>query len=195
MRKVHHGEIFQNALFDFFHAEMVGVENLPRLFHVFVVLGVNRPFERAKPVDVTSGHVGVRRAGAHFHEAAEFFLRLFGNLFRHAAVFDFFLINGVFVFVFAEFVADGAHLLAQIIFLLVFVYAVFHLLRNDLVYFSQFRFVGEQRAKFEKALFGVGFFKQALFLGVAQSELQSQPGSENVGVAVKLRQSFRHAFA
>ena len=140
-----HGEVFKNTVLDLFQAIMVLIQYFLGDIEVFFNLGVLFPRDTQHPVEIIAHHRRFRRHWAHGAQLLQLSLRLFLSFFAELGFVDFFLKFGQFVlavFVIAQFLLNGLHLLIQIIFALGFLHltldpatdALFHLHHTDFAF-------------------------------------------------------------
>ena len=76
-RQFQNGEIFRDALFDFFKTVMIGIEHLHTVFQVFGVFRFFRPRQGQYLIEVACDDGVFRRRAGHFAHAMHFFEAFF----------------------------------------------------------------------------------------------------------------------
>ncbi len=87
-RELAHREIFDDAALDLLEAEMVGVEDAPRLGDVDRLLLGQRPGQFDQPVEIGPDHAVFAGGLGHALQAAKLLARLVVDLLRHLGVGD-----------------------------------------------------------------------------------------------------------
>ncbi len=112
-----HREKFDDALFNLIEAEVVRVENAPRLPHVDRVGLGALPGQLDQPVEIGTHHGVLARGVGHALQALCFLRRLLLDFFGHAGLGDRFPelldLGGLALLALAQFLLDRFHLLAQ----------------------------------------------------------------------------------
>lgn len=164
------GEVFDYAVFDFFEAVVVAVEDFLGGFQVAFIAGGFAPWEIEQPFDVCAGNGGLGRHGGHLCQAVEFAGGFLAGFVAHFAAVDFvgeFFDFHIVVAAEAEFFFDNLELFVEEVFFLAFA-DLGSDLRHDLVFeFEELVFHGEELAEkyefmveilgFQKLLFVAGF--------------------------------------
>jgi len=108
-----HGDVLDDAVLDVLQARVIGVEHLPGVDGIELVLGGLAPRNRDHPVEVGADHLALAALPGAL-EAAQLALGLLAHGLRHAGLID---LRAVLVderaVVLAELLADRLHLLAQ----------------------------------------------------------------------------------
>ena len=111
-----YSQVFDNPFLYFIQSEVISVQNLLRVLHVVVILGINTPWQLQHRLQIIQLGGVVRRVHMHVFEPFEFFLKLCSHRFRPGFVFRTLaqFLYGLFVAVFvAKVLFDGLHLLLQ----------------------------------------------------------------------------------
>ena len=117
------GEIFQDALFDFFEVVMVFVENFAHIWNIEIVFGELAPRQVHEPIEIRFDDVIFGGGGRHGLHAVQFAPRFFFRLFGHSGFGNLFVVACDFGFLlaaFAQLFLNLFQLLAQDVFALIF---------------------------------------------------------------------------
>ena len=155
--------MFNDAVFYLFQAIMIRIQHCARMCKVKVILRLLRPRQIKHTFNVVAHLRLLMRASGQIAEAVDFFFHRFAQFLRHILLFKAFqerirlrLIR------FAQLRADGFHLLAQIVFLLVFIHPAFDFLRNASIHAQDLNFIQHERKGFAQAFRHVKAFQHAL---------------------------------
>ena len=141
--------MFDDAVFDFFHAKVVAVEHFLRLFEVEIIFSELVPREVDNSFDIGELHREVGRVGVHAlefaHLALESFAHFVAPFFSFSLLFE--SLHVLTCSVATELLLDGFHLLLEVVFalLLVDVETRFVLYRS--LDFKELRLFGENIEK------------------------------------------------
>ena len=122
------GQIFQNALFDFFQTIVVGIQNQISFGNIFADTGFFLPWQLKQSIDIVAHDGRFRRHRRHHFQFFQFRQTFFFSLFAHACFFDFCFQRiqfAAFVF-FAQFFLNCFYLLIQVILTLGFFHLTFY---------------------------------------------------------------------
>ena len=120
-----HGQNFQDALLDLVQAVMVMVQHLAGMGLIQVIFGGHMPGQRQAGIQIIADDAGLGRVALHAGQALALFQQLFLALGVQLELQDLLAVGvglGAGVLTVAQLLADGVHLLAQIVFPLAFVH-------------------------------------------------------------------------
>eukprot|EP01132_Coremiostelium_polycephalum_P014500 gene14501-biopygen6823 len=143
-----HGEVFEDALLDFFEAVVIGIENIFGAGQVQAHLGLGLPRHLHQPVDVRTNHGGFGRHRRHLLELVQLGSGLGQRVFRQAGGIDalFQLLDFVVAFLaVAQLFLNGLHLLIQVVLALAALHLLFDTAANALLNLQQVDFGIQQR--------------------------------------------------
>lgn len=143
-----HGEVFEDAFFDFFEAVVIGVEDILSASQVQAHFGLGLPRHLHQPVDVGAHHGGFSRHRRHLLELVQLGVGLGQGVFRQAGGIDalFQLFDFVVAFLaVAEFFLDGLHLLIQVVLALAALHLFLHTATDAFLNLQQVDFAIQQR--------------------------------------------------
>ncbi len=162
-REPRHGDVLDDALLDLLEAEVILVEYPARALEVEVVLGRLAPGELEHALDVVAHLRRFVRAAGQVAVTVDLALeRLFDGL-GHILLFERRQEGVAFaLLVLAELAADDLHLLAQEVFLLIFVYALLDLLLDAAVDAHDLGFGDDAREHILHALLNVELLEHVL---------------------------------
>ena len=139
-----HRQEFQDALFDVFEVVVILIQHFAGVADVEIVLGQRLPRHRRQPIQVRFDDPVLGGLRRHLLQTRQLALRLLLGLLRHPRFVDLLAVLLDFVtaiFALAQFLADGVHLLAQVVFALRLLDLLFRLLLDLLADFAHFQLV------------------------------------------------------
>ena len=146
---------------------MIGIENFFCFGNIYFTARGLRPRQHGKPLHIIPRNSIVRGHRGHACEPAQFFESFFLNFVRHSCRFNLlpqlFCVALAFVLL-AQFLLDGLHLLAQIVFALTLLDSVLHFRLNFVSQLLDFEFFGQMLIYLFQPHANVGSLECVLFV-------------------------------
>ena len=187
VRKLLHGQVFQDALLGLFQAVVVAVQNGAGLFNVDVDAFQIIPGQVQNPVHIIAHHRVFGGRGRHGAQLLHFGERLLPGLFGHVAALELLLQLvhlGLGIVVAPHFLVNGLDLLVEVVLALVALHLDLDPVLDPLFHRGQGHFALQQLIGALQALGHVGKFQRFLLFAVLHLEM----GQNRVGQRAGLMQ-------